>query len=77
MVRSFMKHNRRNIVNNTDTQEAGTRLLKKIYRTMDRFKADECVINLLETDRVAEIDLFNHGKLVEWAYTITVSSEEN
>lgn len=76
MVREYMKHNRRTVINNTSTQVAGEALLKKIYRVMDRMKANECYINMLETDRYAELDLFYHGKLISWAVPVSVRKED-
>lgn len=66
---------RRSVINNTNVAVFTPGMKKAIYRIMDKLNADECVVNVM-TEKSAEVDLFYHGKLVDWGRTIFVKKEE-
>lgn len=76
MVREYMKHSRRTIINNTTVFEVRENLLKALYKTMDRRKAKECYINLIH-DNYMEVDLFAaNGECVGWAIPVYSKKED-
>ena len=75
MVREYMKHNRRTVINNTDVTSVTPSLIKELYKVMDRKKATECYINMALSNYL-EVDLFAaNGECV--GYAIPVYGKED
>lgn len=76
MVRKYMKHNRRTVINNTDVTKVRPSLIKELYKVMDRKKATECHINMVHSNYL-EVDLFAaNGECVGYAIPVYSKKED-
>ena len=76
MVRKYMKHNRRTVINHTDATNVAPRLIKELYKVMDRRQAKECHINFVH-ENYLEVDLFAaNGECVGYAIPVYSKKED-
>lgn len=76
MVREYMKHNRRTVINNTETYDIRQDLVQAVNKVMDRRKASECHINFVHENYV-EVDLFDKaGNCIAWAVPVYSKKED-
>lgn len=74
-VREEVRRNRYTVINNTDTPDAGPELLELIYKRMANVRADACIVNVLDYNKYAEVDLLQNGRIVDWGVPVFVGKE--